>query len=101
MASHSFSAVRNSFKTGERTSPHPLNQMRARRSWLERVAKVLGLASHLAAQKLHDAHRIGRPAVIGEDEFRDPEIPRANDAAHPETLGVRLGDARRLNVAPT
>ena len=45
-------------------SRDPLNQLRARRSWFERVAKVLGLAGHLAIQKLHDAHRIGRPTVI-------------------------------------
>ena len=30
----------------------------------------------------HDAHRIGRPAVIGEDEFRNPEV---EEAAHDPT----------------
>src|SRR5471030_2074076 len=54
---------------------HSLNPLGARRSRLERVAKVLGLAGHLAIQELHDAHRIGRPAIIGEDEFGDPEVP--------------------------
>src|SRR5271165_2475959 len=81
-------------------SPHPLNPLRARRSWLERVAKVLGLAGHLAIQKLHDAHRVGRPAVIGEDEFRDPEVARADDSAHREALGLRLRDTRGLYVVP-
>src|SRR5208337_5333562 len=81
-------------------SLHPLNQMCARRSRLERVAEVLGLAGHLAIQELHDAHRIGRSAVMREDEFRDPEVARADDAAHREALRVRLRDARGLDVVP-
>src|ERR1700733_13571322 len=83
-----------------RDSLHPLDQMRARRSWLERVGKILGLAGDLAIQELHDAHRIGRPAVIREDEFRDPEIARADDAAHPEAFRVRLCCAGGLDVVP-
>src|SRR5206468_5388624 len=51
-------------------------------------------------QELHDAHRIGRPAVIREDEFRDPEVARADDAAHREALRVRPRDARGLDVVP-
>src|SRR3954447_7095539 len=81
-------------------SSHPLNQVRARRSGLEGVAKVLGLAGHLAIQELHDAHRIGRLAVIREDEFRDPEVAPADDAAHREALRVRLRGARGLDVVP-
>src|SRR5271165_1491172 len=100
MASHSFSAAGTGLKTGERISPHPLNPLRARRSWLERVAKVLGLAGHLAIPELHDAHRIRRLAVIGEDEFRDPEVARADDSAHREALAVRLCGARGLDVVP-
>ena len=81
---------------------HPIRstQWRARRSGLERVGEVLGLAGHLAIEELHDAHRIGRPAVIREDELRDPEVARADDAAHPEALRVRLRDAGGLDVAP-
>src|ERR1700693_3186022 len=81
-------------------SSHSLNPLRARRSGLERVAKVLGLAGHLAIQELHDAHRIGRLAVIGEDEFRDPEVARAEDSTHGEALAVRLRGARGLDVVP-
>src|SRR5271166_3800969 len=81
-------------------SPHPLNPLRARRSWLEWVAKVLGLAGHLAIEELHDAHRIGWLAVIRQDEFRDPEVARADDAAHTEALGVRLRGASGLDVVP-
>src|SRR5580658_4821797 len=75
--------------------------MRARRSRLERVAKVLSLAHHLAIQELHDTHRVGRPPVIRQDEFRDPEVARADDSAHREALGLRLGSARGLYVVPT
>src|SRR5271169_4336522 len=81
-------------------SCHSLNPTRARGSGLERVGKVLGLAGDLAIEKLLDAHRIGQPAVIREDEFRDPEVARAKDAAHRETLRVRLRDARGLDVVP-
>jgi len=74
-------------------SLHPLNPLRARRSGLERVTEVLGLAGHLAIQELHDAHRVGRLAIVREDEFRDLEVARADDAANLEALGVRLRDA--------
>ncbi len=35
-----------------------------------------------------------------EDEFRDPEVASADDAAHLEALRVRLRDARGLDVVP-
>src|SRR5271156_4067843 len=81
-------------------SSRSLNPRRVRGSGLETVGKVLGLAGDLAIEELHDAYRIGRPAIIREDEFRDPEVARADDAAHRETLRVRLRDARDLDVAP-
>src|ERR1700734_3918569 len=80
-------------------SSRSLNPTRARGSGLERVGKVLGLAGDLAIEELHDAYRIGRPAIIREDEFRDSEVARADDAAHHETLRV-LRDARDLDVVP-
>src|SRR5271170_7139490 len=81
-------------------SSRSLNPTRVRGSRVERVGKVLGLAGDLAIEELHDAYRIGRPAVIREDEFRDPEVARADDAAHRETLRVRLRDARDVVPAP-
>src|SRR5271156_5702657 len=101
MACYPFSAVGIRSETGERISSHSLNQMGARWSGLERIAEVLGLAGHLAIDKLHDADGIGRPVVVGQDEFRDPERSGAGDSAHREALGLRLGDARGLYVAPT
>src|ERR1700722_15812074 len=61
---------------------HPLDEMGARRSGLERVTEVLGFAGHLAIHELHDAHRVGGLAIVGEDELRDPEIAPAGNAAH-------------------
>src|SRR5580658_1641505 len=81
-------------------SPHPLDPLGTRRSGLERISEVLGLASDLAIQELHDAHRIGRLAIVGEDEFRDPKVALADNAAHREALAVRLCGARGLNAAP-
>src|SRR5215469_12495689 len=80
-------------------SAHPLNQMRPRGAWLEWVAEVLGLVDHHAISELHDADGIGRLAVVGEDEFGDPEVAGADDAAHVEPLAVRLHGARGLDVA--
>src|SRR5271166_1843201 len=81
-------------------SSHSLNPTRARGPGFERVGKVLGLAGHLPIQELHDAHRIGRPAVIREDEFRNPDVARADDAAHREALRVRLRGAGGLDIVP-
>src|SRR3978361_883670 len=55
-------------------SVHSLNQKRARGSGLERVAELWGLTGHLTIQELHNANRIGRLAIIREDEFRDPQV---------------------------
>src|SRR5271165_2718714 len=84
----------------EPISPDPLNPSRARRSRLERITEVLGFAGDLAIQELHHAHRIRRHAVVGENEFRDPKVARADDSAHREALGVRLRGARGLDVVP-
>src|ERR1700710_2569218 len=78
----------------------PLNPLCARRSGLERVGEVLGLAGNLAIQELHHAHRVRGPAVIGEREFRDPKVAGADDPAHREALAVWLRDARGLDIVP-
>lgn len=81
-------------------SSHSFDQMGARRSRLERVTEILGLAGHPAIHELHDAHCIGRLAIVCEDEFRDPEVAPADDAVNLEALRVRLRNARGLNVVP-
>ena len=78
---------------GEHGFSHPLNQMRARRPRLERIAEILRLARNLAVAKLHDAHRVRRRPVIGENEFGDPEVAGADDPPDREALFVRLHGA--------
>src|ERR1700733_10387105 len=83
------SSARSNTRGRATTAPislHPLNPLCARRSRLERVAEVLGLAGNLAIQKLHDADRVRRLAIIGQDELRHPEVARSNDPAHREAL---------------
>ena len=53
------------------------NGSSARRPRLKRVAEVLGLAGHLPVSELHDAHRVRRPCIVGDDEFSDPEVGSA------------------------
>src|SRR5271163_2525869 len=79
---------------GAPISRHSLDPLRARRPGLEGIGKVLSLARDLAIHELHDAHCVGRSAVIGQDELRDPEVAGPDDSAHREALGVRLRGAR-------
>jgi len=55
----------------------------------------LGLAGDLPISELHDAHRVRRPPVAGEDIFIDPEIGRAEYPPHREAFlfGWALRDA--------
>src|ERR1700731_416353 len=85
---------------GGQVSGRPLDPLRARRPRVERIAEILGLAGHLPIEELHDAHRVRRPPVIGQDIFGDPEVARADYPAHREAFPVRLRGARRLNVPP-
>src|ERR1700722_5282777 len=82
-----------------RSLAHPFDPLRARRPRLEGVAKTLGLTGNLVVFELHNTHRVGRLAVIGEDEFADPQLANAKNAPHRKALLVRLGHARGLNVA--
>src|SRR3954451_18094785 len=86
--------------SGGQLSGYPLDPLRARRPRLERIAEILGLAGPLPLTELHDAHGIGRPPVIGQDIFGDPEVARAGYPPHGEAFPVRLRGARRLNLLP-
>src|SRR5215471_4293996 len=79
---------------------HPLNPLRTRRARFERITEILSLADHLPVPELHDAHRVRRLPVVGEDEFSDPEVGSADDPPHREALLVRLGETGCLNVVP-
>src|SRR6202035_2492913 len=80
---------------------HPFDPLRARCRSHEWIRKVLGFPSNLVVLELHDAHGVGRLAVIGEDEVGDPNIPAANDSSNRKPLFVRLTSALALYVAPT
>ena len=79
----------------------PFDQVRAPGGRRERIRKILRFARHLVARELHDAHRIGRLAVIGQDEFSNPKITTANDSLDSKPLFVRLTSALVLYVATT
>src|SRR5580704_2400094 len=79
---------------------HPLDPLRARGPRREGIAEVLGLTGNLAVSKLHDTHRVGRHAVVCQDEFSDPKVASAEYAPHAKALLVRLRGTRRLNIAP-
>src|SRR5262249_40192257 len=56
----------------------PVDEVRARRPGLERLAEILRLAGHLSVAEFHDAHGVRRDAVIGEHQFGDPEVALAD-----------------------
>src|SRR5262249_18038185 len=51
---------------------HRFDPLSPRRSWLERIAKVLGLAGYLPIFELHYAHRIRPLPIVSKDKFSDP-----------------------------
>ncbi len=79
---------------------HPFHILSASWAGLEWIGKVLRLSRHLFAPELHDAHRVGWLAIIGQDEFGDPKITAANDSLDRKALPVRLDRAGDLDIAP-
>src|SRR5579863_4425324 len=67
----------------------------------EWIRKVLCFPRNLVVLELHDAHGVGRLAVIGQDQFGDPKITAANDSPDSKPLLARLRSALVLYVAPT
>ena len=63
--------------------------------------KVLCFPRNLVVPELHDAHGVGRLAVICQDEFGDPKITAANDSSDGKPLFARLTSALVLYVAST
>src|SRR5580704_5727765 len=80
---------------------HPFDQLSAPCRSHEWIREVLCFPRNLLAAELHDAHGVGRPAVIREDEFCDPKITAANDSSDAKPLFVRLTGALLLYVAST
>src|SRR5246127_325944 len=65
----------------------------------EWICKVLGFSRYLVVPELHDAHGVGRLAVICQDEFGDPKITAANDSSDTKPLFAWLTSALVLYVA--
>src|SRR5262249_8860295 len=96
----SFSKIRPRSSRNAR-STHRFDPLSPRRPWLERIAKVLGLAGYLPIIELHYAHRVRRPPIVSKDEFSDPQVGSTEYPPYSEALFVWLRETRCLNVAPT
>src|SRR6516164_1435316 len=84
-----------------RLCAHPLDPLRAPCGCGEWIRKVLCFPRNLIVPELHDAHGVGRLAVIYEDEFGDPKITAANDSSDSKPLFARLTSALVLYVEST
>ena len=80
---------------------HPFDPLSAPCGCHEWIRKVLCFPRNLVAPELHDAHGVGRLAVICQDEFGDPKITAANDSSDSKSLFARLTSALALYVAST
>src|SRR5580704_13681052 len=80
---------------------HPFDPLSTRCGSHEWIRKVLCFSPNLVAPELHDAHGVGRLAVIGQDVFGDPKITAANNSPDRKPLFVRLTRALTLYVAST
>jgi hypothetical protein len=58
-------------------------------------------ARSLVAPELHDAHAVGRLAVICQGEFGDPKITAANDSSDSKPLFARLTSVLVLYLVST
>src|ERR1700710_2734957 len=65
-----------------------LPQMRTRSARRETGGGKLRFVGHASVAEFHDAHRVGRHAVIAEYEFGDPEIAAADHPPDRKTLFV-------------
>src|SRR5271170_3443741 len=80
---------------------HPFDPLSARGRSREWIRKVLRFPRNLFAPELHDAHGVGRLAVICQDKFGDPKITPANDSSDSKPLFARLTGALVLYIAST
>ena len=94
-------AVSSANSRASRLCIHPFDPLSARCRSHEWIRKVLCFPPNLVAPELHDAHGVGRLAVICQGEFSDPKIPAANNSSDGKPLFVRLTSALALYVAST
>src|SRR5215471_3298386 len=80
---------------------HPFDPLSAPWGSHERIRKVLCFPRNLVVPELHDAHGVGRLAVICQDEFGDPKITAANNSSDSKPFFARLTGTLALYVAST
>jgi hypothetical protein len=80
---------------------HPFDPLSAPCGSHEGIRKVLCFPRDLVALELHDAHGVGRLAVICQDELGDPKITAANNSSDGKPFFARLTGALVLYVAST
>src|ERR1700739_2821809 len=80
---------------------HPFDPLSAPCGSHEWIRKVLCFARNLAVPELHDAHGVGRLAVIRQDQFGNPKIGAADGSSDRKPLFVRLTGSLTLYVAST
>jgi hypothetical protein len=80
---------------------HPLNPLSTPCRGHEWIREVLGFPRNLVVPELHDAHGVGRLAVICQDEFCNPKITASNDSSNGKSLFAWLSSALVLYVAST
>jgi hypothetical protein len=81
-----------------RLSLHPFDPLSAPCGSGKQICKVLCFPCNLVVPELHDAHGVGRLAIICQDEFGDPKITIANDSSDSKLLLARLTTALLLYV---
>ena len=64
------------------------------------VGEVLGLVRYQIAAELHDAHRVGGHAVIGDHALVHPKVATASDPQDGEVAVGRVPAALRLDLRP-
>src|SRR3954465_13829867 len=79
---------------------HSLNKVRTRGCRVKPIGEILCFVGHQTFAEFHDAHRVRWYAVIGNDEFSDPEIAAADNSPDLKTLLVGLDGSALLNVVP-
>ena len=77
---------------------HPFDPLSAECGSHKLIRKVLCFPRNLVALELHDAHGVGRLAVVCQDEFGDPKLTTANDSSDRKPLFGRLTGALVLYV---
>src|ERR1700724_3534087 len=80
---------------------HPFDPLSAPCGGHECIRKVLCFPRNLVIPELHDAHGVGRLAIISYDQFGGPKITAANDSSDSKPLFARLTSALVLYVAST